>query len=56
MIESFIAGGMSAMVSALAVVYSKRAEKNSRPVSNGFTTYVLEKLDRIEDKLNHHSH
>jgi len=31
-----------------------RAERNSRPVGNGWTTQVLAKLDRIEERLDQH--
>lgn len=56
MIESLIGGGLAAAISTIGVVYAAKAERNSRPVSNGFTSYVLEKLDRIEEKLEHHKH
>lgn len=56
MIESLIGGGLAALISTIGVVYAAKAEKNSRPVSNGFTTYVLERLGRIEEKLDNHKH
>lgn len=52
--EAAIAGVIPAIISALAVFYSSRAEKNSRPVSNGFAKHVMNSLDRIEDKLERH--
>lgn len=56
MLESLIGGGLAAVISTIGVVYAAKAERNSRPVSNGFTQYVLERLARIEDKLDSHKH
>lgn len=56
MVDSLIGGGLAALISTVGVIYAARAEKNSRPVANGFTKYVLEKLDRIEEKLDTHKH
>ena len=52
--EAAIAGVIPAIISALAVFYSQKAEKNSRPVSNGFASHVMTSLDRIEQKLEKH--
>jgi len=52
--EAAIAGVIPAIISALAVFYSQKAEKNSRPVSNGFASHVLKSLDRIETALEDH--
>lgn len=52
--EAAIAGVIPAIISAIAVYFSSRAEKNSRPVSNGFASHVMTSLDRIEQKLEKH--
>jgi len=52
--EAAIAGVIPAVISAIAVYFSSRAEKNSRPVSNGFASHVMTSLDRIEQKLEKH--
>lgn len=52
--EAAIAGVIPAIISAVAVYFSSRAEKNSRPVSNGFASHVMTSLDRIEEKLEKH--
>lgn len=54
MIEVILAGTVPAIISGIAVFYSSRAEKNSRPVSNGFAKHVLASLDRIESRLDRH--
>ena len=50
------AGGM--LISALIGVYgaraARKAERNSRPVSNGFTGYVLQDLREIRSILVDH--
>ena len=56
MMEALLGGGVAAFISTIGVIYAAKAEKNSRPVSNGFTSYVLQKLDRIEDKIDNHDH
>jgi hypothetical protein len=45
---------VAAAISAVAAMYAARAEKNSRPVSNGFANHVLTSLDRIEQNLDKH--
>lgn len=52
--EAAIAGVIPAIISAIAVFFSSKAEKNSRPVSNGFASHVLKSLDRIETRLDNH--
>lgn len=54
MIEVVLAGTLPAIISGVAVFYSSRAEKNSRPVSNGFARHVTDSLDRIETRLDRH--
>jgi hypothetical protein len=44
----------AAGISAVAAIYAARAEKNSRPVSNGFANHVMTSLDRIEANLDKH--
>lgn len=44
----------AATVSSIAAVYAAKAEKNSRPVSNGFAGGVNRKLDRLEDLIHEH--
>ena len=56
MMEALLGGGVAAFISTIGVIYAAKAEKNSRPVSNGFTSYVLQKLDRIEDKIDNRDH
>ena len=45
---------VTATISAIAVVYAAKAEKNSRPVGNGFTTYVLDDLRELKKLLSDH--
>ena len=45
---------VAAGISAIAAIYAARAEKNSRPVSNGFASHVLTSLDRIDRNLDKH--
>lgn len=45
---------VAAAISAVAAMYAARAEKNSRPVSNGFANHVLTSLDRIEAMVKEH--
>lgn len=52
--EAAIAGVIPAIISAVAVYFSSRAEKNSRPVSNGFASHVLASLDEIKAELKDH--
>lgn len=52
--EAAIAGVIPAIISGIAVYFSSRAEKNSRPISNGFASHVMTSLDRIERKLEKH--
>jgi hypothetical protein len=52
--EAAIAGVIPAVISAIAVYFSAKSEKNSRPVSNGFASHVLKTLDRIEENLEKH--
>lgn len=52
--EAAMAGVIPAIISAIAVYFSAKSEKNSRPVSNGFARHVMTSLDRIEDKLEKH--
>ena len=54
MIEVILAGTVPAIISGIAVFYSSRAEKNSRPLSNGFAKHVLGSLDRIASRLDRH--
>jgi hypothetical protein len=52
--EAAIAGVIPAIISAVAVYFSVKSEKNSRPVSNGFASHVMTSLDRIETTLDRH--
>lgn len=54
MIEVILAGTLPAIISGFAVFYSSKAEKNSRPVSNGFASHVTGSLDRIERRIDEH--
>jgi hypothetical protein len=54
MIEIVLAGTLPAIISGIAVFYSSKAEKNSRPVSNGFAAHVTGSLDRIERRIDEH--
>lgn len=44
----------AASIAAFAAVKASRAEKNSRPVSNGFAKHVLDSLHRIESRIDKH--
>lgn len=43
-----------ALIAAFAALKAGQAEKNSRPVSNGFASHVLRSLDEIKDELRAH--
>lgn len=45
---------IAAAISGYAALMAGRAEKNSRPVSNGFTGYVLADLREIRKSLAEH--
>ncbi len=44
----------AATIAAIAAVMASKAEKNSRPVSNGFAKHVLDTLSRIESRIDKH--
>ena len=45
---------LAAIISAFAALKASKAEKNSRPVANGFTGYVLDDLREIRQSLSKH--
>jgi hypothetical protein len=45
---------LAAIISGYAAVKAGRAEKNSRPVANGFTGYVLDDLKEIRRMMIDH--
>lgn len=45
---------IAAGVAGFAAVKSAKAEKNSRPVSNGFAKTVTGSLERIEKRIDEH--
>jgi len=45
---------LTASISALAVIFAAKAEKNSRPVSNGFTEHVIDELQALRQMLFDH--
>ena len=45
---------VAAAISAVAAMYAARAEKNSRPVSNGFASGVREDLKEIRSLVIRH--
>lgn len=45
---------LTASISALAVIFAAKAEKNSRPVSNGFTEHVIAELQALRQMLFDH--
>ena len=45
---------IAAAISGYAAIMAGRAEKNSRPVSNGFTSYVLTDLREIRRAILEH--
>jgi hypothetical protein len=45
---------IAAAISAYAAFMASKAEKNSRPVANGFTNYVLTDLREIRKSLLDH--
>lgn len=46
-----VAGVASALIAGISAVKASRAEKNSRPVSNGFAGHVTASLGHIERNL-----
>lgn len=52
--DGFVSGGLAAMISLIGAVYSARAAKNSKPISNGFADGVRQSLARIESRLDDH--
>ena len=51
---NFAAILIGAIISGWAALKASRAERNSRPVSNGFTGYVLQDLRDIKAGLAQH--
>ena len=49
MLEAALAGLGASIVAAVSAMYAARAERNSRPVSNGFADYVRNHLADIRD-------
>ena len=49
-----IGGVIAAAISAYAAIMASKAEKNSRPVSKGFTNYVITDLREIRRLLLDH--
>lgn len=49
-----IGGIISASIAGVAAVFAAKAEKNSRPVSNGFAKEVLEDLREIRKTVTEH--
>lgn len=47
-------GVVVASIAAFAAIKASKAEKNSRPVSNGFAGHVLASLHRIETRMDSH--
>jgi hypothetical protein len=45
---------ITASISAIAVIFAAKAEKNSRPVSNGFTEHVIDELQALRQMLFDH--
>lgn len=45
---------VSASIAAFAAIKASKAEKNSRPVSNGFAKSVTGSLERIEKRMDDH--
>ena len=45
---------VSASIAAFAAIKASKAEKNSRPVSNGFAKTVTGSLERIEKRMDDH--
>ena len=39
------------IIAAYAAIKASRAERNSRPVSNGFANHVRHALDKIQDEI-----
>lgn len=57
MTETLLVAGSSivcASIAAYGAVKANRAERNSRPVSNGFASGVNRKLDKLENLLLDH--
>lgn len=57
MMDKFIESGaviIAALISGIAAYYAAKAEKNSRPVSNGFTAEVKQDLRELRDLLTTH--
>ena len=47
-------GVVIASIAAYAAIKASKAEKNSRPVSNGFAGHVMASLHRIESRMDSH--
>lgn len=45
---------VSASIAAYAAIKASKAERNSRPVSNGFAKSVTGSLERIEKRMDDH--
>lgn len=45
---------LAASIAAYAALKASKAEKNSRPVSNGFAKAVTGSLERIEKRIDEH--
>jgi len=45
---------LAASIAAFAAIKASKAEKNSRPVSNGFAKTVTSSLERIEKRIDEH--
>lgn len=45
---------LAASIAAYAALKASKAEKNSRPVSNGFAKSVTGSLERIEKRIDEH--
>ena len=51
---NFVGIILAASISAFAALKATKAEKNSRPMANGFTGYVLDDLREIRQSLREH--
>jgi hypothetical protein len=53
-VVALIVGVFSTIASAVSGTFAYRAQKNSKPVSNGFAKGVTSSLARIERRLDSH--
>lgn len=54
MIEAALSGVAASVISGIAVYFAAKAEKNSRPVSNGAIPHIREDLRELRKLMTDH--